>query len=693
MSTVGGGQSLFSSAAWRRASRGVAASASGWVGAHPPPAAATPFLLAGAVGLAAGLSAVALTEAIDLLTDLFFDRIGEGLTDLGGSWMIIWVPLFGAVPVVFLIERFAREAKGHGVPEVMFAVETRNGRIRPQVPLVKALASAITIGVGGSVGREGPIVSVGAGVASSVAQFTHQRPEMMRLLVAAGAAGGVAATFNAPIAGVFFALEVILRRFDVRNFTIVVTSAVIANMVAIGFEGDVPGIELVPHAFESGLEVPLYVLLGGAAAIVGIVFFRVLYLTEDVFDSLPISPLGRAALGLLLVGVLGFWHNELFGVGFGAIEQAAQGEITVSTLAVLMLLKIAATSLTLGGGASGGVFAPSLFIGTMLGSLMGEGFNSIASGIAPPGAYAVVGMAAMFAATARAPMTSLFIVFEMTRDYSLILPLMIGVSTATVVAQLLTRDTVYSIKLSRLGGIVPEDRQNLAMDNIPVSEAMTAEVAVVSRDATLEEIAETLSWAPGNVLAVQDESGGFVGLISASDVAAALQERDGDIFARDLEITQPISVYPDDSLSTVVAVLSENKIRQVPVVARWDERRLLGVVEQGNVITAFATYSARIRPRRQRTSVPVQRAVGAAQLEVTVEAGSIMDGRSLAEIDVPTHAVVTEVRRYGVVLVPRGGTVLAAGDRLAVLAESNLRMVVERSLRRQAAGPGENARS
>ena len=229
-------------------------------------------------------------------------------------------------------------------------------------------------------------------------------------------------------------------------------------------------------------------------------------------------------------------------MGFDSIEVAVVGDFTATTLAVLVVLKIVATSVTLGAGASGGVFAPSLFIGTMLGSLMGQGFNSIASGIAPPGAYAVVGMAALFASAARAPMTSLFIVFEMTRDYSLILPLMIGVVTATVLSQLISRDTIYSIKLSRLGVVLPDDSRALAMDSIPVSEVMRSDVAVVPREATLEEIAEALSWAPSSVLAVHDEGGRFEGLISQTDVTAALQRGSTEV-ASDLEIRSPASVY------------------------------------------------------------------------------------------------------------------------------------------------------
>ena len=294
-------------------------------------------------------------------------------------------------------------------------------------------------------------------------------------MVAGGAAGGIAATFNAPIAGVFFALEVILRRFNVRNFTLVVVSAVIANMIAIGVLGDEPGIA-IPQVYEleSAIEIGLYALLGLAAAFVGIFWVRILYLVEDIFELLPTSSYAKPVIAMFALGALGFWHDELFGTGIGAIEAATAGEIATRTLAVLLVVKPLGTSLTLGGGVSGGVFAPSLFIGAILGVLFGAAFVELApDSVAPSGAYAVVGMAAVFAAAARAPITSLFIVFELTRDYSLIFPLMTAVAVATAFAQIITRDTIYSIKLLRIGVDVREEPRRALVAELTVAETMT----------------------------------------------------------------------------------------------------------------------------------------------------------------------------------------------------------------------------
>ncbi len=271
------------------------------------PSTVVPFLLAAAVGVAAGFGAVAMTEALKGLTDLLRGDLAGALDDLAGRWTIILVPAVVAIPVVFLITKFSREARALGVPEVMYAVETRGGRIRPIVPLIKGATAALTIGAGGSAGREGPIVAIGAGVASGIARITRQSPEMMTLMVAAGAAGGIAATFNAPIAGLFFALEVILRRFNVRNFTIVVISAVVANMIAIALEGDKPGIAIPTYELVSATELGLYPILGIAAAIVGVAFVRILYLVEDGFALLPLTSYGRA--------IVGCWRSARWGCG------------------------------------------------------------------------------------------------------------------------------------------------------------------------------------------------------------------------------------------------------------------------------------------------------------------------------------------------------------------------------------------
>ena len=627
------------------------------------------------------MGAVAFTEALEGFNDLLLGDLAGALENALGHWTLFLIPAVVALPVGILVFRFASEAKGHGVPEVMRAVETQGGRIRPRVAAAKTLASALTIGAGGSVGREGPIVQIGAALASSIGQVMRQPPEMVTLMVAGGAAGGIAATFNAPIAGVFFALEVILRRFNVRNFTLVVVSAVVANMIAIAFFGDRPGI-LLPRELEleSTIEIGLYAILGVAAAVTGILFVRILYGFESLIEWLPSSPYLKLTLALLGVGALGLWHDELFGTGFGAIEAATVGGIATGTLALLLVLKVVATSLTLGGGASGGVFAPSLFLGAMLGGLLGEGYASLfPDSVAPSGAYAIVGMAAVFAAAARAPITSLFIVFELTRDYSLILPLMTGVAIATALAQIITRDTIYSIKLSRTGIQLREEPGGFEMDQGTVAEAMRTDIPLAANDATLEELARVFSETDSSIIAVTDAEGHFRGILTTTDFTAALDRTDAELTARDLAVSSPLRTYPDDSLRTVVSLFSEHGIRHLPVVARWDRRRLLGIISHQDVIRALSRRPAGQAPPQRPTS-PVQRLAGAVLIEVAVERDSELVGRRLREISLPKEAVVTTIHRDDAVVIPRGDVEIEADDLLTVLAEPAVEAAVRRAL-------------
>jgi CIC family chloride channel protein len=403
------------------------------------------LVMAVVVGITTGLAAVLFIRLIAYIQFFFYGGGEKILPELGRIWIIL-VPVIGGLLVGPIIAKFAPEAKGHGVPEVMQALILRGGRIRPRVALAKIITSALCIGTGGSAGREGPIVQVGSALGSSVGQWLGLSDERIKNLVACGAAAGIAATFNAPIAGVVFAIEVLLSEIQVTVFGNVVVSAVAASIVSQIFLGSRPAFEIPGYVLHSPWEILLYVFLGLLAALVGILFIRMLYYTEDVFERLPIPLWLKPATGALLLGILAFCYPyvgtisyisaddmalglpivenypHIFGSGFLFLEEVLQGRAPFFLLFLLIFLKPLATSFTLG---SGGVFAPSLFTGAMLGG----SFGYLAMHLFPDlqieiGAYALVGMAAVFSAAARAPLTSMLIVFEMSNDYRLILPLM-----------------------------------------------------------------------------------------------------------------------------------------------------------------------------------------------------------------------------------------------------------------------------
>lgn len=373
-----------------------------------------------------------------------------------GPWFVIGTPVLAGLVYGPLVHLFAKEARGHGVPEVMYAVAHRGGRIAPQVAVVKALASALTIGGGGSVGREGPIVQIGSALGSTLAGIVQVTEPRRRLLVACGAAAGIAATFNAPLAGVFFAMELILADFATEAFSMVVLASVTASVLGRAAFGDVPFLRLPAFHIDHWEEYLSFAVLGVLAGVLGVLFTRVLYGIEDICDSLWRGPEWlRPAAGGLLLGVVLFLLPEMYGVGYPVLGNAVDGKYAIGFLIVLLVGKMIATSLTIGIGGSGGVFAPCLFIGAMLGSAFGLIAADVVPGVTGAiGAYGLIGMGGVFAGAARAPITAVVILFELTGEYSIILPLMTAIVLATAVSHAITGDSIYTLKLRRRGVVL-----------------------------------------------------------------------------------------------------------------------------------------------------------------------------------------------------------------------------------------------
>ena len=419
------------------------------------------MILALIVGVGSGLGAVVFRWLIKTATELLtghsdYSAVGHAANPnvpWMGRWFVILAPVVAGLMFGPLVQRFAKEARGHGVPEVMYAVHKKGGRIAPRVAVVKALASALCIGGGGSVGREGPIVQIGSALGSSISSFLKVDTDKVRMLVACGAAGGISATFNTPLAGVFFAMELILRDFTTDAFGMVVLSSVTASIIGRAAFGNTVFIHLPNFTVHHGVEYLLFAVLGIVAGVVGVIFTRVLYKIEDWCDLIWKWPEWlRPAVGGLLLGGLLFILPELYGVGYPVMGYAFSGSYSMAFLLVLLLGKMIATSLTIGIGGSGGVFAPSLFMGAMFGMAYGYALHLVIPELAGPiAAYGLIGMGAVFAGAARAPITAVIIMFELTNEYSIILPLMVAIVLAELTSRFLSKDTIYTLKLRRRG--------------------------------------------------------------------------------------------------------------------------------------------------------------------------------------------------------------------------------------------------
>ncbi|WP_081882171.1 chloride channel protein [Cryobacterium sp. MLB-32] len=537
------------------------------------------LVMAVVVGAGVGLAAVAFRWLVTMATLIFTGTIDYSATEghpahpwlpwLGGAF-VIFAPMVGGLIYGPLVHKFAPEARGHGVPEVMYAISKRGGRIPGKVAIVKSLASAITIGSGGSVGREGPIVQIGSALGSTLGRAVRMPESHLRTLVACGAAGAIAATFNAPIAGVFFALELLLRDFTARSFGVVVLSSVTASIVGRSLLGDEPFLTLPTFTIADPSQFLLFAVLGLLAGLTGVGFTKVLYAVEDLCNWAWRGPEWlRPGVGGLLLGLLLFALPQMYGVGYPVLEKGVQGGYALGFLVLLLVGKVVATSLTIGIGGSGGVFAPSLFIGAMLGAAFGQ----LAGAMFPvfagqTGTFALVGMGAVFAGATRAPITAAIILFELTGEYSIILPLLLAVVIATSVSRVLSTDTIYTLKLRRRGVNVDGGPGGILLHSTLVREVMTEAPAAVSSRLTAAEGARMLLSSGQRALPVAHAAGEFIGIVTVAAISDALSnDDDASSLTLSTLIDVPQNAHPDTTLDTVLdSVLAANESGGIPVI-------------------------------------------------------------------------------------------------------------------------------
>jgi CIC family chloride channel protein len=551
------------------------------------------LILAIIVGILGGFGAIGFRKLIAFFQNFAIGSSGNVLDALSQlPWYIkLLVPILGALIVGPIIYFFAREAKGHGVPEVMEAVALKNGRIRPRVVFVKSFASAITIATGGSVGREGPIVQIGSAFASTIGQWLKVSHERLKVLVGCGAAAGIAATFNAPIAGAFFALEVIIGNFALTNFSPIIISSVMATAVSRAFLGNYPAFIVPQYSLVSVWEIPFYFILGIITGTIAVLFSTLVYKSEELFEKIPIPEYLKNSLGGLLIGIIIIFVPYVYGVGYEAIGLALTGKFVWYVALSLIFIKILATTITLGSGGSGGIFAPSLFIGSVTGGAFGMLLNRIFPDItANSGAYAMVGMGAVVAGATHAPITSILILFELTNDYKIILPLMVACTIASILARRLKEDSIYTEKLTRRGVSIDQGREEIIMRSFSVGDLMESIAPTIEECKRLKEIIKIFMTYKEPYYYVVTENGNLVGSLSThvvKDVLSADEDLDRLIIARDLLVPSQAVVTPNTTLAECMHKFERVESEHLPVIEGNGSTKLIGIISKKEIIKLY----------------------------------------------------------------------------------------------------------
>jgi CIC family chloride channel protein len=552
------------------------------------------LLIATFIGIGAGLANICFRSSLEFVHHVFFEQ-GYAFVEQGG-WHILLLPLIPISGMVLLIPLsllFPGEINGYGFPKFIRKVNMEGGHIRFRTIILKIMSCSLTIGTGNSAGVEGPIALVGGALGSQFGQFFRVSGERMKVYIAAGSAGAIAAVFNAPIAGVFFAAEIILLgTYEISSFSVLVVSSAIATVVSRAYYGATPAFPIPAYELVSPLvELPLYIFMGLIVGLVAVFHIRIFYAIRDRFDIWGINPQIKPIVGALIIGICGMAFPQIMGDGYGYIKEVLAGNSVMWVMAILIFLKIITTAITLGSGGSGGVFAPALFIGAVIGGAYGWGVHSLFPAYtASPGAYAAVGIGAFLAASTHSPLTSIFLLFEMTGDYKIIVPVMLSSIIGTTVANWLCHDSIDTVDFSREGIDIHEGRESAVMKSIKVGRIIREDINFVSENANVDQLLQIFSMAQGGFyFPVINEMGLMTGIISLQDVKTILHDEEmrcnatvGKICTRNV-----IFLTPDDNLYTAMSYFDSKGFEEIPVVESADSKWVLGMVKRRDVLEAY----------------------------------------------------------------------------------------------------------
>ncbi|HWX94659.1 MAG TPA: chloride channel protein [Terriglobales bacterium] len=555
------------------------------------------FLSAG-IGLVAGGVAFLLYRLIGLFTNLFFfHRWDTAITSARLNHLGLWVivtPVIGGIIVGFMAKYGTPKIKGHGIPEAMEAVLVNQSRIQPRVAILKPISAAIAIGTGGPFGAEGPIIQTGGAVGSLVGQLFHTTASERKVLLACGAAAGMSATFNTPIAGVILAIELLLFEFKSRSFIPLVIASTLATAVHMQLLGAGPMFTVATTDFGIPKALPFYLVLGVICGLAAVGFSKLLYWVEDQFEKLPVNELWWPAIGALGLGIIGHFVPRVFGVGYDTISDILNAQLAVRLLLVVMIAKAAALVISLGSGTSGGLLAPMFMSSAALGGVFAMLVNRLfPSANLAAGAFALVAMGAVFGAASRATFTFIIFAFEITRDYNSVLPLMLVSVIADGIAMLfMPTSSIMTEKLARRGLRIHQDYETDVLQHVSVAETMDRDVPTIAATMPLGELADRIAKHDPEVshhqgLFLVDEEGKLRGLITRGDILRALEEHpSGELSVLEAGSRDLMVAFPDELISEASEKMLRSDIGRLPVVERENPRKLVGYLGRQGVMAA-----------------------------------------------------------------------------------------------------------